>query len=57
MPAGEVTVIRGGWIVGFDGEKHRIIQDGVVVVRGDVIEHAGKSWDAGRSVALADESG
>lgn len=52
MPTGEVTVIRGGWIVGFDGEKHRIIQDGVVVVRGDVIEHVGKSWhgDAAREI-------
>ena len=44
MTAAEITVIRGGWIVAFDGEKHRIIRDGVVVVRGDVIEHVGKEW-------------
>ncbi len=23
MTAAEITVIRGGWIVGFDGENHR----------------------------------
>ena len=44
MSGSDVTVIHGGWIVGFDGEKHRIIRDGVVVVRGDVIEHVGKEW-------------
>lgn len=44
MSATEVTVIRGGWIVGFDGENHRIIRDGVVVVRDDVIEYVGKEW-------------
>ena len=44
MSGSDVTVIHGGWIVGFDGEKHRIIRDGVVVVRGDVIEHVGKDW-------------
>lgn len=44
MSGGDVTVIHGGWIVGFDGAKHRIIKDGVVVVRGDIIEHVGKTW-------------
>ena len=52
MSARKVTVIRGGWIVGFDGENHRIIKDGVVVVRGDVIEYVGKDWqgEAGREI-------
>jgi cytosine/adenosine deaminase-related metal-dependent hydrolase len=52
MLASEVTMIRGGWIVGFDGESHRIIRDGVVVVRGDVIEYVGQDWqgDAGREI-------
>ena len=39
-----VTKIQGGWIVGFDGKKHRIIKNGVIVVRDDVIEYVGKNW-------------
>ena len=46
MPAGSKrTLIRGGWIVAFDGREHRIIEDGVVVLEGDSIVHVGKSWD------------
>jgi len=39
------TVLRGGWIVGHDGAEHRIIEDGVVVFRGDAITHVGTSYD------------
>jgi len=42
--AKKTTLIRGGWIVAFDGEKHRIIHDGVVVYRGDTIIHVGKTY-------------
>ena len=56
MSSNDVTVIHGGWIVGFDGEAHRIIKDGVVVVRGDVIEHVGKSW-AGEAANEIDARG
>ena len=52
MSANNVTVIHGGWIVGFDGASHRIIRDGVVVVRDDLIEYVGKHWrgDAGLKI-------
>ena len=39
------TLIKGGWIVAFDGKRHRILRDGVVVFRGDTIIHVGKSWE------------
>ena len=39
------TLINGGWIVAFDGEKHRILRDGVVVYEGDTIIHVGKSYE------------
>ena len=31
------TVIRGGWVVAFDGESHVLVRDGVVVVDHDVV--------------------
>src|SRR5512139_711984 len=37
--------VRGKFVVGFDGEEHRIIRDGVVVVEGKRIKHVGKSYD------------
>jgi len=39
------TLIRGGWVVAYDGSGHRIIEDGVVVVEDDRIAFVGKSWD------------
>ena len=39
------TLINGGWIVAFDGERHRILRDGVVVYRGDTITHVGKTYE------------
>ena len=38
------TLINGGWIVAFDGERRRILRDGVVVYQGDAIIHVGKSY-------------
>jgi len=38
------TIIEGGTVVGFDGEKHRIVHEGVVVFEGDRIIHVGKSY-------------
>ena len=39
------TLINGGWIVAFDGERHRILRDGVVVYRGDTITYVGKTYE------------
>jgi cytosine/adenosine deaminase-related metal-dependent hydrolase len=39
------TLVKGGWIVAFDGGEHRILQDGVLVYEGDSIFHVGKRYD------------
>src|SRR5690348_14924780 len=39
------TLIRGGWIVGHEGGRHRLIRDGVVVYEGNRILHVGKTFD------------
>ena len=38
------TLIQGGYVVGFDGEKHEIIKEGVVVFDRDRIEFVGKNY-------------
>src|ERR1043166_6364903 len=38
------TLIQGGYIVGFDGEKHEITKGGVVVFDRDRIEFVGKEY-------------
>jgi len=38
------TLIRGGFVVGFDGKEHEIIRDGVVVFNGNLIEYVGKEY-------------
>ena len=32
------TLVKGGWIVAFDGSEHRILENGVVVFEGDEID-------------------
>ena len=39
------TLVKGGWIVVFDGSEHRILADGVVVFEGDSIRHVGRRYD------------
>jgi 5-methylthioadenosine/S-adenosylhomocysteine deaminase len=41
------TMIQGSYVVGFDGEEHEIIKDGVVVYDGDRIEFVGKEFSQG----------
>jgi hypothetical protein len=38
------TLIRGGTIVAWQDGGHRILEDGVVVYRGDSIVHVGRAW-------------
>ena len=38
------TMIEKGTVIGFDGEQHRIIRDGVVVFDEEEIIHVGKSY-------------
>src|SRR5262245_66287927 len=38
------TLVQGGWIVGFDGQTHRLFRDGTVVFEDDRILHVGKPF-------------
>lgn len=38
------TLIRGGWIVGFDGHRHQLWRDGVLVYEDDRILHVGQNF-------------
>jgi 5-methylthioadenosine/S-adenosylhomocysteine deaminase len=38
------TIIKGGWIVAWQDDRHRILQNGVVVFRGSDIIHVGREW-------------
>ena len=39
------TLIRGGYVVAYDGQGHRILRDGVVVFEDSEIIHVGKCYD------------
>lgn len=39
------TLIRAGWVVAFDGARHRVIPSGEVAFEGDRILYAGPRWD------------
>lgn len=49
------TAIRGSWVVGFDGNSHRVYRDGVVVFEHDRVVFVGKSYpgDADRIINAA----
>jgi len=36
--------IKGKFVVGFDGDEHRLLRDGVVVIEGKRVKHVGKSY-------------
>jgi imidazolonepropionase-like amidohydrolase len=38
------VLIENGTVIGFDGERHRTLKDGVVVFDKEQIIHVGKSW-------------
>ncbi|MFQ5874807.1 MAG: chlorohydrolase family protein [Dehalococcoidia bacterium] len=38
------TLIKGGYVVGFDGQEHKVIRDGEVVFEGSRIVYVGKSY-------------
>ena len=39
------TAVRGGWVVGFAGDGHTLIRDGLVVFEDDRIVHVGPRFD------------
>ena len=40
-----VIGIKGKWIIAHDGEKPRLLRDGVVIVEGNKITHVGKNYN------------
>ena len=38
------TLIRGGYVVGFNGKNHEVLKDGVVVFENDTISFVGFSY-------------
>lgn len=40
-----ITLLRGGWVVAFDGDRHRIVPNGEVAFDGAHILYAGPRWD------------
>ncbi|MCW3979300.1 MAG: amidohydrolase family protein, partial [Candidatus Bathyarchaeota archaeon] len=38
--------IKGKFVIGFDGEEHRLLRDGVVVIEGKRVKHVGKSYSS-----------
>lgn len=36
--------IKGKFVIGFDGEEHRLLTDGVVVIEGKRVKHVGRSY-------------
>lgn len=40
-----ITLIKGSWIVGFDGEKHRMIEDGEVAYEDDRVIYVGRNYE------------
>ena len=39
------TLVRGGWVVGYDGAGHELLPEGVVVYEDDRIVHVGHGFD------------
>src|ERR1043166_4235991 len=50
------TLIKGGWIVAFDGGEHRILRDGVVVLERGKIAFVGTSHDGAPGTDRFDET-
>jgi 5-methylthioadenosine/S-adenosylhomocysteine deaminase len=45
MSAPRRTAIRAGWIIAFDGQRHRLLRDGVLVIEGERIASVGHELD------------
>jgi len=40
-----ITLVKGSWVVGFDGKSHRLISDGEVAYEDDRIIYVGKHYN------------
>ncbi len=54
--SGERVRVDASFIVGFDGESHALLRDGVLVYEGDTIIHVGRSYQ-GQADEVIDASG
>src|SRR6185312_15902391 len=46
------TVIRGGWVVGFDGLRHRLWRDGVVVFEDNTVLQVGPTFEGNADASI-----
>lgn len=46
------TLIRGSWVVAFDGRSHRILRDGICVLEDDRVVHVGKTYQGDADVSI-----
>jgi len=40
-----ITLIKGSWVVGYDGERHRLITDGEVAYEDDRVVYVGRNYE------------
>ena len=40
-----ISLIKGSWVVGYDGERHRLITDGEVVYEDDRVIYVGRNYE------------
>jgi cytosine/adenosine deaminase-related metal-dependent hydrolase len=40
-----ITLIKGSWVVGYDGEKHRLITDGEIAYENDRVIYVGRNFN------------
>src|SRR5215208_6379510 len=51
-----ITLIRGGWLVGFDGARHQIMPGGEVGIEGDRVIYAGPKFPGTADRVIAKDS-
>ncbi len=51
------TLIRGSWVVGYNGQEHLLIKDGVVLYEDDKIIHIGRSYDGATDETIEAKGG
>ena len=49
-----ITLLRGGWLAGWDGSRHQILERGEIAFQGDEIIYAGPQFN-GRADEIIDE--
>ena len=50
-----ITLIRGGWVVAFDGARHQVVRGGEVAIEGDRVIYAGPTFAGTADRVVANE--